>query len=1303
MSTTRSRLTRPRASTPATAFVRARLSWIDAAARKLAAATLGALRSPLYRSGYALLANAAGTTALGAIYWAVAAHLYDQQALGRTSALIAALIVVSNLAQLNLHSALARFLPRAGRSACRFVTYSYAVSSLAAVPLGLAFVTILPRLSPNWRFVGDSVPFAVVFVLGAVAWGVFNLEDAALVGLRRSVIVPAENMVYGLCKLILLAVIAVLLPSTGIFVSWVAPLVVIIPAVNWLIFHRYLKDRDFAAAAAGLPAREVVRFASIDYVGAVIGQATGGLLPLLVLSVLGAAANGSFYIAWTIAAGLTLVTANFAYSLLAEGATAPHRLPELTRGVLVRCAVVTVPGVALLVVAAHPILRIYGSAYAADASVLLGLLALAAIPTGLVSVAFSLDRLAGRVGRAAFTQGVLAVFTLGGSWLLLRHLGIDGVGVACLGGSLVVAVARFPTIAAAVGLRADPAPVDSPAGPAATAWPGRLHLAPLRRLRLTPPWSSAGAAIWPRLRLPLSPIMAGAGRRSRTYVRASLGALRRDPRLVASAEAAAGKGGTSGHDWPQSQGQGHFKLAADTATVAQGERGHGSLMSTAPEVHGREPMATFVTPPDNGLHRHRVMTLALSALFGAALVLVGVGYALDIGVLRLVGVLGAVFFGVGTAPLQLSERSGLVLRLGVAGVVGLSVLTLVGSVMVLTPMWHPLLAATVIGVVAVGVHVQACRRALTALRGSGVFRALGLRWRDAFDTSTACSFAGTVLWCAAALSTAHVVPGVGGFLPVISPLWYAGLVLLLAGMVLARGKSEPHAMFAVVSLVAALTLTPALVYGMPRSQSAAKHVDLVQLILSAHHLDPGAGIYQAYSGFFSAIAWVCDLAGIHESIGLATYWPFVIGLVGLAELRFFFGGLISSRYRIWVALTLVVLVNAIGADYFSPQSVGFVLAVGVYRLALWRKWPGLSERMRIALLVLAGCALAVTHELSPYLAGGVLVVLVIFRLARPWYVPATCILPAIFWAAINWRVVSGFVSFGDIGDFSNYTPPKMISAPGLQRLAIVGESSQALLLGLLALIALAGVGFARNVRRPQAWAFMISAGVGLFAISANPYGNEGIFRAALFGIPWLALVAIAAVPGNSPRWMSAAYGAASVGLLGTCLVALFGLDNAGVIRPADLQAFQAYETHAPVGSYILTLSYGDYPAGVTFPLPQSTHYVVWPEMSASAQISRPVTVDAGTLAHDYIRYAAENGGASRDLYAIWSPAAADYSVDYGLETLGQSRAWRRLIAASPDWRVVFNRDGTYLFQVVVPAPGGRPGSSARSQTTPRGR
>jgi O-antigen/teichoic acid export membrane protein len=421
-----------------------------------------ALRDPLYRSGYALIVNTAGTTTVGIVYWAVAAHLYDRQALGRSSALVAALILVSTFAQLNLANTLPRFIPKAGRSAGKFIAYSYGASSCAALVGGAAFVTVLPRLSSQWQFVGDSVSLAVAFIAATVVWGVFALQDIALLSLRRPVLVPVENFIYGLCKLLLLVGVVGLLPSAGIFFSWVTPLVVIIPVVNWLVFHRYLKERNSTALPGGLRAREVVRFASVDYLGNVLSQAYGNLLPLLVLSTLGAAANGSFYIAWTIASGLGLVALNFGTSLLVEGAASPHRLAELTRGVLARCLVITSLGAALLVLATRPILHIYGSEYAVHATSLLRLLAVGTIPSCLVVVEISLDRIAGRVGRATSTRLVLTVLVLGGSWLLVRTMGIDGVALAWGCANLVVALARFPTILGAARRRPASAPVPIP-------------------------------------------------------------------------------------------------------------------------------------------------------------------------------------------------------------------------------------------------------------------------------------------------------------------------------------------------------------------------------------------------------------------------------------------------------------------------------------------------------------------------------------------------------------------------------------------------------------------------------------------------------------------------------------------------------------------------------------------------------------------------------------------------------------------------------------------------------------------------
>jgi len=365
--------------------------------------------------------------------------------------------LVSSIAQLNLGSTLPRFLPLAYRRSGRLIRYTYIATSVVALLVGFGFVTLLPKLNAQWHFLGGSAGLALAFVAAAVVWGIFALQDAALTGLRHASVVPVENVVYGVLKLILLIAIASMLPATGIFVSWVLPLVLIIPAINWLIFGTYLKHPESLGKGARIRPREVIRFAAVDYAGALLGQIYISVMPLLVLSILGAAANGTFYVAWTITSGLALVANNFATSLLVEGAAAPDRLPELTRGVLIRCALLMTLGVGLLVLAARPILTIYGAQYAAQASTLLALLALTVLPRSLVVITFSLDRLAGRVGRASLTNLVLGVLVLGGTWLSLPRFGIDGVALAWGGGHMVIAMVRAPTIIGVLTRRNQPA------------------------------------------------------------------------------------------------------------------------------------------------------------------------------------------------------------------------------------------------------------------------------------------------------------------------------------------------------------------------------------------------------------------------------------------------------------------------------------------------------------------------------------------------------------------------------------------------------------------------------------------------------------------------------------------------------------------------------------------------------------------------------------------------------------------------------------------------------------------------------
>ncbi len=676
---------------------------------------------------------------------------------------------------------------------------------------------------------------------------------------------------------------------------------------------------------------------------------------------------------------------------------------------------------------------------------------------------------------------------------------------------------------------------------------------------------------------------------------------------------------------------------------------------------------------------------ALTAIFAVSLIVFAAARVIGVPGLSLSAELGIVLFGVGTAPLQLREDVDVSVRLGVAGLVGLVTALLIGTIMVLLPLWHPELAAVLVLAVAALVHAAAWPAAWGDL---GRWRARHpLTWPPArISYSLAFTLAGTSLWLGCAIGTEHVVPGLGGFLTQITPLWYAGVLLVLVGITLAWG--EPHqryALIAVTSLVLAVTLTPALVYGMPRSQSAAKHIALVQMILGAHHLHTGAGIYFAYSGFFAAIAWLCRVAGVSDPLGLATFWPLLMGLVRLAELSFLFGQTIHGRHRRWVAITLVVLVDAIGADYFSPQAVGYVIGLGVYGLAVSSP-DVLGPRMVATLLVASGLALAPAHELSPYIIGGVLVVLAVFGCARPRWAGLAILVPAGLWALINHGVLGGYFSLSSLGDLSNFAPPHTPTAPGLTRASIVGISSYTLALGLLVLVAGAVIGFVRNRRHPWAWAYLASAGVGALLLIANPYGNEGIFRCTLFGIPWLALMAVYAIRRPPPLLRYAGWAALSVGLLATFLLAEFGMDASGVMRRSDLQAWRTFVSEAPPNSDLLSVGFGDMPGDVPMKGPHPS-LIDFQQLNdpASERSGRPRAADLSALLTRYEAFAQrQTGGHAGALYAIWSPVQTWYGREYGLQRPSQSRRWLALLRASPAWRPVYARDGTYMFRAVTP-------------------
>ena len=404
---------------------------------------------PMYRNAYALMLNTVVNSGLGLLYWIVAARTSSPEDVGRGNALISLMLLVSILTQADFGQALIRFLPRAGTGAGRFVLSAYGTAVGLAVVAATGVMVWCHLLDPaDPLYV--STPFAVWFVVSTAAWSVFHLQDSALTGLRASVWIPLENGVYGLVKLGLLVVVAQTTVADGVFLSWNLPVVALLVPVSLLLFRRLI-PRHAASALEGEgppPRGMLVRYLAGGYVGHLAGQMSTTYLPVLIVSLLGAAQGGFFLPAQTAFASMTLLSQSIVASLVVEAAKDEEHAHRHARAMARRIATTVWPAAALVGLGAPWLLLLFGPDYRENATTLLQLLMLTVFPKIVTALYNTRCRLQNRTGRIAVLQCLQAVVLLGGTAALAGTWGLVAVGWAALAAEAVPALLLAPTVVA---------------------------------------------------------------------------------------------------------------------------------------------------------------------------------------------------------------------------------------------------------------------------------------------------------------------------------------------------------------------------------------------------------------------------------------------------------------------------------------------------------------------------------------------------------------------------------------------------------------------------------------------------------------------------------------------------------------------------------------------------------------------------------------------------------------------------------------------------------------------------------------
>ncbi len=417
-------------------------------------------------------------------FWIAAARFFEPAAVGRISAGVASITLLAAVAQLNLHSMYGRFLPGAGRQSLRLVLGGYAASALTAAVLAGGYLL----LGLDHGIIGDDREAQVLFAVGVVATAIFLIQDGVLTALGRASAVPLKNVVSAAGKLALIPALAAGSAGDGLLLAWVLPVVGVMIVWNSWILLRLVPAHVRARRGSGpLHSREVLRFASAEYVNAIVNNVVAFLPPLLVTAVVGAEQGAYFYLPWVIGTAVTTMLWQTVTSFVAESSTAEARgdrnwiAAHLKRTVLMVAAVAGVGGL-VLAAAARPLLWALGDDYAAAGVTPLRLIGLTLPFTGVIVLYAGFAALEKRMWRMVAIQATAAAAFLAGTWFNLPDPGLGGgltapaaallLAQACLGLAVLpglvarITAARATRAAGSARTTGAAAPAPAPVPPA---------------------------------------------------------------------------------------------------------------------------------------------------------------------------------------------------------------------------------------------------------------------------------------------------------------------------------------------------------------------------------------------------------------------------------------------------------------------------------------------------------------------------------------------------------------------------------------------------------------------------------------------------------------------------------------------------------------------------------------------------------------------------------------------------------------------------------------------------------------------
>ena len=298
----------------------------------------------------------------------------------------------------------------------------------------MAFIFILGLgfWSPALISIRNNLIFFSMFVVFVLVSLFDTLSGIIYVANRRSDLILFQDIIASVLRFIPLFLLATVSVDNAIFASW-GSAILVATLIGIFIFIPITQNGFKPRLSINkIILGKMLHYSATNYFVSLLAMASNSILPLIVLNILGAEKNAYFYISWTISSTIASVPSAITTSLFAEGANDEDILRNHVRRSIILISFLLIPLIAIILIFGKWLLLIFGAKYSENATIILRILTICALPLTVNSLYFTIKRIQKAMKSVVILTSLISAISVALSWILLPRIGLVGAGIGWL-------------------------------------------------------------------------------------------------------------------------------------------------------------------------------------------------------------------------------------------------------------------------------------------------------------------------------------------------------------------------------------------------------------------------------------------------------------------------------------------------------------------------------------------------------------------------------------------------------------------------------------------------------------------------------------------------------------------------------------------------------------------------------------------------------------------------------------------------------------------------------------------------------